>query len=190
MALFNSPLPKAPGPVRTAFASLISKIRNTIETTEVYNYDEGNAYPIGTVMSYVQDDGSGSGVTDQKGQVAPTTNDPGLPPEQSCKEQYVGVLEAALAVAPATGEAAVATARHAGGPVYVRLVTGLDLHVGDALYASQSAPTRGMATNVVGLPNDIYVGMVDSIVGYVPADPDGTSGCMAILKHDAPLLVP
>jgi hypothetical protein len=185
MALFNSRLPKAPGPVRTAFASLISKIRNTIETTEVYNPDTVNAYPIGTVMSYVQQIGAS---IDLKGQVVPSTSDPALPPEEACDQQYVGVIEASeLPIATVDGPG-VATVRHAGGPVYVRLVTGLDLHVGDALWASSVAATRGMATNLPGDPFAIYVGMVDSIVGYVPADPDGTTGCMAILKHAAPAI--
>jgi hypothetical protein len=175
MALFSSRLAKAPGAVRTAFESVLGKIRNTIETTEVYNPDPAKTYPIGTVMSYV----STVGVSvDLKGQVAPTTHQ-ALPPETSCKGQYAVVLESALAVGTAAGPA-VATGRHGGGPVYVRLDTGLDLHVGDALWSSG---IRGIATNVPEA-TAIYIGMVDSIVGYVPADPAGDSGCMAILKHD------
>lgn len=184
MALFNTRLSKAPGAVRTALASMIKKIRTTIESTIVYN--PGTVvYPRGTVMSYVQQVGAS---VDLAGQVAPTTHDGALPPEESCKGQYAVVLEADLPAVDAANVPGNATGRHAGGPVYVRLVNGLTLHVGDALWSTPLVATAGLATNVATTPDSIYIGMVDDVSGYNPAAAPGDSGCMAVLKHEAPFL--
>jgi hypothetical protein len=186
MALFNTRLSKAPGAVRTALASMIKKIRTTIESTIVYNPAQV-AYPRGTVMSYVEQIGAS---VDLQGQVAPTTHDPALPPEESCKQQYAVVLEAELPAVSGGGAPGDATGRHGGGPVYVRLVTGLTLHVGDALWSTPLVATAGLATNIATSPDAIYIGMVSDASGYNPAAADGVSGCMAVLKHEAPIPVP
>jgi hypothetical protein len=99
------------------------------------------------------------------------------------------VLEMALAAGTAAGPA-VAPGRHGGGPVYVRLDTGLDLHVGDSLWSTAAPGAEGLATNVSVDLDAIYIGMVESIVGYVPGAAAGTTGCMAILKHKAQPLIP
>jgi hypothetical protein len=70
--------------------------------------------------------------------------------------------------------------RHGGGPVYVRLDAGLDLHVGDVLWSTSGPGTGVLATNVWTGVDAIHMGMVASFVGYVPDAPAGTTGCMAI----------
>ena len=181
MALFNTRLPKGPGAVRTAVASMIKKIRTTIESAIVYNPNTVS-YPRGTVMSYCQEIGAS---VDLEGQVRPTTHDPALLTAESCKDQYAVVLEATLPAVDGSGIPGTATGRHGGGPVYVRMDTGLTLHVGDALWSTSAAGTYGIATNV-WTSKSIYIGMVDSVDDYNPVAAAGESGCMAILKHEAP----
>lgn len=186
MTLFASPIPKAPAAVRVVFKTLIGRIRNTIETTYVCNPNPQLAYPRGTVVSFVELAGTS---VDFPRQVAATTDSTIIPPPEQCKQQFVGVLEYDLAAANGS-EPAYAVARHDGGPVYVRLDTNLNLHIGDALWATNNLATRGLATNVPPSNYPIYLGMVKDLFGYNPAATAGTSGCLAIVKHDAPTPLP
>lgn len=182
MTLFSSQLPKAPPTVRKAFSTIVERIRTTVETHDVYNTDAQNSYPRGTVVSLVEQVGAS---VDYPGQVAPTTDSLGLPPPELCKFQHAGVLEMDLPAATLAGPG-FATARHDGGPVYVRLDNSLTLHVGDPLWATNDLLKRGLATNVTVSGAPIYVGTVKSIAGYNPSAPAGTTGCLAIVRHTAP----
>ena len=87
MALFQDVLPKRRTPIRTALQSLSGRIRNKIETVQVYNPDV-TAYPIGTIVSYTQ---QVNGSIDVAGQVRPSTDSLVPAPEEQCKGQFCGI---------------------------------------------------------------------------------------------------
>lgn len=186
MALFQGVLPKRRTPIRTALQSLSGRIRNKIETVQVYN-PSAVAYPIGTIVSYTE---LFNGSTDYPGQVRPSTDSLVPAAAEQCKGQFCGVLEAALAAGTALART-VSVARHNGGPVYCRLDAGQVPHVGDAVWANPLVANAGMG--VTGVPpsaQPIYVGMIDSLGNYNPLAPAGTTGVYIIVKHEAPVAAP
>jgi len=181
MSLFDSPLPKAPGPVRTALKLLIGKIRQTIECVVVRN-NAATPLPLGTVVSYYKN----AAPNEDLPEIVRPSTDAALGADLTCNQQYAGVMEVPLAAGtPASPTPGIA--RHDGGPVFVLLDAELDPHVGDSLWATGD-PAGGYC-QVIGTitsPNPIYVGMVTSITGYEGWAPPGTTGVYAMLKHAAP----
>jgi hypothetical protein len=173
--LFQAALPKLPGPVRTALQSLIGRIRQTIETTTVYNAAPV-VLPRGMIVSYYQDPTK---------VVRPTSDS-----APDCQEQYVGVLEADIPAAPPLGPPTVGLARHDGGPVYVAMETALtDIHVGDSVWATTDAPGGyGQLITGLGINPPIYVGMIEDLYNYDDTAPSGTTGVLVVLKHQGPAI--
>ena len=186
--LFDSPLPKASASIRTAFAGLVGNIRNKVETTLVRN-PNAVTYPIGTIVSFVE---LVNGSTDYPAQVRPTTanvNPLEVPVAQQCKQQFCGLLEAPLPAGSLLSPES-AIARHNGGPVRCRLIAGLTLHVGDAIWATNLLATVGMGSNVpIADGTDIYIGMVRDLGTYNTAAADGTTYAHIIVKHEAPAVL-
>jgi hypothetical protein len=171
MSLFQSVLPKLPGPVRTAFASLIGRIQRSIECTEVYNASP-LALARGTIVSYS---------VDPTKIVIPSSD-----AVVECKEQYVGVLETSVGGTADPASPTVAIARHCGGPVYTAMAAGLAPHVGDSVWATSDVPGGyGQLIETVGLA-PIYVGMIEGLGNYNALAPAGTTGVLVVLKHVAP----
>jgi len=184
--LFDAPIPKATSSIRTAFVRLVGKIRNEVENTLVLN-PLNAALPRGTIVSYVQ---TWNGSHDVANQVRPTTDNTDflVPPAARCNQQFVGVLETEAAAGSAANLTP-AIARHGGGPVFVRLIGALDLHVGDAIWATSDHAQYGMGTNTTVALEPIYVGMVRDLGNYDALAANGTTGCNIIVKHQGPLIL-
>jgi hypothetical protein len=172
--LFQAALPKLPGPVRAAFGALIERIRQTIETTEVYNTNPGAGIQRGTIVSYY---------LDPTKIVRPTSDT--LP---VCQGQYAGVLTTDLPAAPVGGQTS-AVVRHDGGPQYVRMDTGLtDIHVGDSVWAAGGL-AEGLGRLSAGVsPTPIYVGMIEDLYNYDDTAAPGDTGVLVVLKHAQPVI--
>ena len=178
MSLFNVALPKLPGPVRTALDSMIGHIARTIENTLVYNTD-AVAFARGAIVSFY--DNATTDVADVVRHSSDSTPD--------CKQQYCGVLEAAMGATADPDAPTVATSRHCGGPIDVLMDTGLDPHVGDSVWVTSDAPGGyGQLIDTVGENPPIYVGMIVGVGNYNPAAAAGTSTVKVLLKHAAPVI--